>query len=553
MVAGAPDFKLRPTFQSTRLALTTELGASAPVPITDYQDLVGTIPSALTAAGDIYDADVPNVVDVALTCKVVTAGTGDLRAQYSSDGGTNWNYLGTGSGPSVSLSSTGLVDSGWVTIASAAQSAGAVLVRLASINGTDVQSIEVADAVVRARDGHTVTSIGSTGLMNQVEVNLGTVPRRGGHFDITTTGLTTGQNVIVEQINGPYTGKGTQADEAEMDQLTVSGQAISSTVIRCYWGSPTHVRGNFKFAYTLVSTLNTMPNATESAAGIAEILTQAEADAGTDDSRILTSLKARNRPQLPDVFSDFVVSGFDPALPGVSLNLTTPAGTAYILGARVSIGADTARAYTASRDTYLDVNASGTYTAVAVTNGATEPSVTANSLRILKVVTSASQITTITKRSRYAQSVSPAIYGSAWWTVSGVGVADGAWRKPAFSSLQWDNGSNFSTANNRYTAPASGMYGCYLFATAGSATTTVNYQAVAVYKNSVQQAFSPLFPPPGTGFQFYGAGNFHVYADAGDFLEFYEAHYNGTVGTLNFQSGTMHVFYMGGMKNVPGP
>lgn len=140
-----------------------------------------------------------------------------------------------------------------------------------------------------------VTDATATGLLNVVEVDLGSTPRRSGYFDITTTGLTVGQNVIIEQINGPYTGKGTLSDEAEMDQLTVSGQAISSTVIRCYWTSPTYVRGNIKFAYTLVSTLNTVPEATESAPGIAEILTQAEFDAGVDEARFLTALKFRNR------------------------------------------------------------------------------------------------------------------------------------------------------------------------------------------------------------------------------------------------------------------
>lgn len=113
-----------------------------------------------------------------------------------------------------------------------------------------------------------VTDATATGLLNVVEVNLGTVPRRSGHFDITTSGLTVGQNVIIEQINGPYTGKGTLADEAEMDQLTLTGQAVSTTVIRCYWVSPTPVRGNFKFAYTLVSILNTVPEATTTTPGL---------------------------------------------------------------------------------------------------------------------------------------------------------------------------------------------------------------------------------------------------------------------------------------------
>lgn len=107
------------------------------------------------------------------------------------------------------------------------------------------------------------------GLMNVVEVDLGSTPRRSGSFQLTTTGLTADQHVVIEQVNGPYTGKGTLADEAEMDQISVTGQAISSTVIQCYWTSPTLVKGSFKFAYTLVSTLNTVPSATDSTPGTA--------------------------------------------------------------------------------------------------------------------------------------------------------------------------------------------------------------------------------------------------------------------------------------------
>lgn len=127
--------------------------------------------------------------------------------------------------------------------------------------------------------------------MNVVEVDLGSVPRRSGRFDITTTGLTTNQHVIIEQINGPYTNKGTLADEAEMDQLSVTAQAISSTVIRCYWTSPTVVRGNIKFAYTLVSTLTTVPEATDSVPGtvLADMLSLRTTEVSITGATTLTS------------------------------------------------------------------------------------------------------------------------------------------------------------------------------------------------------------------------------------------------------------------------
>lgn len=85
-----------------------------------------------------------------------------------------------------------------------------------------------------------------------VEVNLGSVPRHSGSFDITgLTGLTVDTNVVFRQASGPYTGKGTLADESEMDQVTAVGSAINATTIRAYWIATGSVTGNFKFVYRI--------------------------------------------------------------------------------------------------------------------------------------------------------------------------------------------------------------------------------------------------------------------------------------------------------------
>lgn len=85
----------------------------------------------------------------------------------------------------------------------------------------------------------------------EVEINLGSLPVRGGCFDITGTGFTVGKNVAVTQSVGPYTGKGTRIDEAEMDQIAVMAKVTSSTNIRCCWRSATAVKGYFKFHYVI--------------------------------------------------------------------------------------------------------------------------------------------------------------------------------------------------------------------------------------------------------------------------------------------------------------
>lgn len=94
---------------------------------------------------------------------------------------------------------------------------------------------------------------GSGIVLTTVEVSLGSAPnaRSAGHFTITTSGLTSGKPVLIRQANGPYTGKGTRSDEAEMDQIDISGKTISTTVIECFWNSVNRVRGNFKFDYVV--------------------------------------------------------------------------------------------------------------------------------------------------------------------------------------------------------------------------------------------------------------------------------------------------------------
>ena len=92
---------------------------------------------------------------------------------------------------------------------------------------------------------------GADGLatLTTIEKDLGSIPRRSGKFTITGSGMTTGKPVLVTQASGPYTGKGTLADEAEADTVNVKAKVISSTVIECFWSSNTFVKGNFKFDY----------------------------------------------------------------------------------------------------------------------------------------------------------------------------------------------------------------------------------------------------------------------------------------------------------------
>lgn len=94
---------------------------------------------------------------------------------------------------------------------------------------------------------------GGSLTLTTVEVSLGSAPdaRRSGRFTIAGAGLTAGKAVSIQQANGPYTGKGTREDEAEMDQILITGKVLNATTIQCFWKSQHRTRGNFKFNYAV--------------------------------------------------------------------------------------------------------------------------------------------------------------------------------------------------------------------------------------------------------------------------------------------------------------
>lgn len=95
-----------------------------------------------------------------------------------------------------------------------------------------------------------------------------------------------------------------------------------------------------------------------------------------------------------EAFNDFTVTGMLAPTSG-SLSSTTTAGVSYVNGVRVETSA-TAHTYTASKDTYVYINAGGFFDYEEVANGASAPSTPANCLLLFKAVTSGSAVTTVT-------------------------------------------------------------------------------------------------------------------------------------------------------------
>lgn len=111
-----------------------------------------------------------------------------------------------------------------------------------------------------------------------------------------------------------------------------------------------------------------------------------------------------------DNYSDCVISGgvWTPDSAGVNRNASMSALVVHINGRRISITAVTARTFTASKDTYIDVldNGDGTGTLVytEVANGATTGfTLAANSLRLGYIVTAAGSIAATTSIFQFGQ------------------------------------------------------------------------------------------------------------------------------------------------------
>lgn len=92
---------------------------------------------------------------------------------------------------------------------------------------------------------------GSALTLLTTEVNLGALPTYSGTFTIAGVGMTIGKPVLIQQAVGPYTGKGTLADEAE-DQVSAVASVTSAVAITAYWSAQkSPIVGNVKFNYAV--------------------------------------------------------------------------------------------------------------------------------------------------------------------------------------------------------------------------------------------------------------------------------------------------------------
>jgi hypothetical protein len=218
-----------------------------------YQPLDGdlTALAALSGTNTIYYRSASNTWTAVTIGANLTFSGGTLAA---TGGGT----LGDGDYGDITVSVSGTVltiDNDAVTYAKM-QNAGAntVLTRAAGTSG-DIGETSLAASQLLGRgatgdiaaitlgtnlsmSGATLNATGGGGASaTTVEVDLGS-PKFTGKFTITDAAITATSKILCWQAPGPYTGKGTRADEAEMQPVEIISvePATGSAVVK--WQTP---------------------------------------------------------------------------------------------------------------------------------------------------------------------------------------------------------------------------------------------------------------------------------------------------------------------------
>lgn len=116
------------------------------------------------------------------------------------------------------------------------------------------------DTCVLSTNGHLHTFDGVRWVDNAVTttlpisyaaINVGSVPRRSGRFTLTDGTIAPSSKVMIQLGVGPYAGKGTRADEAEMYPGIIFTAVPGTGIATVYWAAPygSAVRGNLNVEY----------------------------------------------------------------------------------------------------------------------------------------------------------------------------------------------------------------------------------------------------------------------------------------------------------------
>lgn len=82
-----------------------------------------------------------------------------------------------------------------------------------------------------------------------IDLDLGSTLRKSGKIIAGISSSGVNQKITMYQAPGPYLNKGTNADEAVMDQIQFYVVPINTSQVNVYWNSNTFVKGNIKVWY----------------------------------------------------------------------------------------------------------------------------------------------------------------------------------------------------------------------------------------------------------------------------------------------------------------
>jgi hypothetical protein len=186
--------------------------------------------SAAPVWDTLLDGDIPSTIarDTEVTTAVSDhAGAADPHTGYVREADANW---------------IDLTDSGPTTLHSHAGGSGYNLVEDEGTPLTARTTINFVGAGVTASDdgSETVVTIagGGSPAATTVEKDLGSTPTWRGKFTITDAAISGASKVLCWQAPGPYTGKGTRADEAEMQPVSVIAVVPAAGSAVVHWETP---------------------------------------------------------------------------------------------------------------------------------------------------------------------------------------------------------------------------------------------------------------------------------------------------------------------------
>jgi len=178
------------------------------------------------------------------------------------------------------------------------------------------------------------------------------------------------------------------ATATSINKVTITAPTSSATLTIANGGSLTTTGAH---SITLSST--GLTSITLPTSGTLSTVAGTETLSNKTFTQLYTADNTAKMLQPDDFISDTIVYGLIPPVSG-TLSSTHPDGVGYVAGVRVIIDPKP-KTYTASRDTYVDVTPTGSYVYTAVTLGAAAPAITSPNMRICKVVTDGTTVSSV--------------------------------------------------------------------------------------------------------------------------------------------------------------